>query len=143
MRFSHREASQFSLRGQRKIIKRKAARRLALRVPCASRSGEGFSDRSSSACRKPRGLLATPVRTCSLLICDAWLRLRDAWFLSLRYYSLQSDLSAQLQAQARDALAREALLRFAGGVSLAFFGRAVVGVVLVVSVFRGIVNYLS
>src|SRR3569833_987537 len=120
MRFSHREASLFSLRGQRKIIKRKAARRLALRVPCASRSGEGFSDRSSSACRKTRGLLAAPVRTCSLLICDAWLRLRDAWILSLRYYSMQSDLTAQLQAQARDALARAAPLRIAGGDTQAF-----------------------
>src|SRR3569833_4595060 len=93
MRFSHREASLFSLRGQRKIIKRKAARRLALRVPCASRSGEGFSDRSSSACRKTRGLLAAPVRACSLLICDAWLRLRDAWILSLRNFSLFSVFS--------------------------------------------------
>src|SRR3569832_1123063 len=127
MRFSHREASQFSLRGQRKIIKRKAARRLALRVPCASRSGEGFSDRSSSACRKTRGLLTTHERTCSLLICDAWLRLRDAWILSLRYYSMQSDLTAQLQAQARDTLAREAPLRIAGGDTKAFLGRAVEG----------------
>src|SRR3569833_1916941 len=102
MRFSHREACYFSLRGQRKIIKRKAARRLALRVPCASRSGEGFSDRSSSACRKSRGLLAAPVRICSLRRCDAWLGLRDAWILSLRYLSLQSVLTAQLQAEARD-----------------------------------------
>src|SRR3569623_1669769 len=141
MRFSHREASKFSLRGQRKIIKRKAARRLALRVPCASRSGEGFSDRSSSACRKTRGLLAAPVRTCSLLICDAWLRLRDAWILSLRYYSMQSDLTAQLQAQARDALAREAPLRIAGGDTKAFLGRAVEGDVLDVTAHRGIVNY--
>src|SRR3569832_717276 len=149
MRFSHREASLFSLRGLRKIIKRKAARRLALRVPCASRSGEGFSDRSSegfsdrssSACRKTRGLLAAPVRTCSLLICDAWLRLRDAWILSLRYYSMQSDLTAQLQAQARAALAREAPLRIAGGDTKAFLGRAVEGDVLDVTAHRGIVNY--
>src|SRR3569623_456947 len=73
------QASYFSLRGQRKVTKRKAARRLALWAPCASRSGEGFSDRPSLAWRKTRGILAAPPRACSLLICDARLRLREWW----------------------------------------------------------------
>src|SRR3569623_124525 len=78
------QASYFSLRGQRKVTKRKAARRLALWVPCASRSGEGFSDSPSLACRKTRGILAAPPRACSLLICDARLRLREWWITQER-----------------------------------------------------------
>src|SRR3569832_1280061 len=141
MRLSHRKASLFSLRGQRKVIKRKAARRLALRVPCASRSGEGFSARPSTGSRDARRHLAAPVRTCSLLKNKAKQQQQKTKNQTQRYYPMQSDLTAQLQAQARDALAREAPLRIAGGVSLVFLGRAVVGVVLDVTAHRGFVFF--
>lgn len=54
---------------------------------------------------------------------------------------MQSDWTQAIQAQVRDALARETPLRIVGAGTKAFLGRAVDGDVLDVSAHRGIVHY--